>query len=77
LTLDYENAAVERDEARDWCRKLVAIVKAFQKHRHLNRCVEYAAITGKPFCIAECADGYAAIARALPPELRAEIEEAK
>ncbi len=57
LVRDFDELEDERDLARDWCRKLVAVVRAYRLFSEDARL---------PYRLA-----------ALPPELRAAIEEAK
>ncbi len=52
-----------------------ALREALSRHRHTNACLAYAATTGRAFCIAECADSYAAIAKAADPFREAETLE--
>ena len=57
----YNKVQAERDQARDWCRMLVALVRAY----HDGYC--FLAWTDAQRC--------EALYEALPPELRAAIEE--
>ncbi len=65
---DLEVVKAERDAARDR-------MQALSRHRHTDACLAYAAQTGRAFCIAECADAYAAIAEAADPFREAETLE--
>ena len=60
LSAEAELVAIEEESRADKAR-IAELEAALLIHKHTDECLHYAALTGRPFCIASCADSRRAV----------------